>query len=226
MKLSTTNHLLFVIFLFLSAHLKAQTDSIRVRFIGNCGIHLSDGKTNIYSDFPYKSGAYHYMDFEESELDSVQENSIFLFTHKHADHFSGKNMRRVLKAKNGKKCTPRSLRRLQKVCDTISNFSITEIKTKHRFSLKHRSYLIEWNGKRIYISGDTERAEAIGQHTNLDAAFVPYWLIMDAKDKSIKIDATEIIVYHIAEVQIPSARENLTALYHPLIDQGEVFYID
>lgn len=226
MKLITTNHFLFFAFTLLFSSINAQTDSIRVRFIGNCGIHLSDGKTNIYSDFPYKSGAYHYMEFENSELDAVQPNSIFLFTHKHADHFSGKNMRRVLKAKSGKKCTPRSLRRLQKVCDMISNFTITEIKTKHRFSLKHRSYLIEWNGKRIYISGDTEHAEAIGQHTNLDTAFVPYWLIMDAKDKSIKIDAKQIIVYHIADVQIPSAKEGLKAPYHPLVDQGEVFYID
>ena len=226
MKLITINHLLVLLFTLLFSSVHAQSDSIRVRFIGNCGIHLSDGITNIYSDFPYKSGAYNYMVFDESELDSVQPNAIFLFTHKHADHFSGKNMRRVLKIKNGKKCTPRNLRRLQKVCDTIPNFSITEIKTKHRFSLKHRSYLIEWNGKRIYISGDTEHAEAIGQHVNLNAAFVPYWLIMDAKDKSIKIDAEKIIVYHIADVQIPSAKEGLKEPYHPLVEQGEVFYID
>lgn len=61
-----------------------QDKEIQIKFIGNCGLYMTDGELNIYSDFPYKSGAYGYMRYEESELDSVKENSVFIFTHKHA----------------------------------------------------------------------------------------------------------------------------------------------
>ncbi len=72
----------------------SQTKEIQIKFIGNCGLYMTDGTTNIYTDFPYKSGAYGYMEFEESELDSVKENSIFIFTHKHADHYSKKKVKK------------------------------------------------------------------------------------------------------------------------------------
>lgn len=34
----------------------AQSNEITIRFIGNCGLHFSDGTSNIYTDFPYVSG--------------------------------------------------------------------------------------------------------------------------------------------------------------------------
>ncbi len=66
-----------------------QGNEIKIKFIGNAGLYLTDGNINLYVDFPYKSGAYKYMEYDDSELDSIASNSILLFTHKHADHFSG-----------------------------------------------------------------------------------------------------------------------------------------
>ena len=51
---------------------------------------MTDGNLNVYTDFPYKSGTYNYMEFDSSELDSIKDNSIFIYTHKHADHYSKK----------------------------------------------------------------------------------------------------------------------------------------
>ncbi len=87
---------LFIITLIGSSNFGySQSNEIRIKFLGNCGLYLTDGTSNLYIDFPYKSGAYGYMKYDLTELDSIKENSIFLFTHKHADHYSKKNLKSI-----------------------------------------------------------------------------------------------------------------------------------
>lgn len=184
--------------LVFAAHIGfAQGKEISIKFIGNCGLYMTDGETNVYSDFPYKSGAFNYMEFDDAELDSVKENSIFIFTHKHPDHYSSKNMKRVLREKNGQKYGSWNIKELEQLGNTIPNFSVQAFKTKHRFSFKHYSYLITWHGKKIFLSGDTESAEIIGNISGIDWAFVPYWVVLDANEKNIKIDAKRRGLYHL-----------------------------
>ena len=206
----------------------SQTDKIKIEFIGNCGLYMTDGITNIYTDFPYKSGAHNYMEFDESELDSIKENSIFIFTHKHSDHYSKKNIKKVIKEKGGKKYGSWNIEELKNLKESVPNFSIQVFKTKHKWSSKHYSYLITWHDKKIFLSGDTESAETIGTVKNIDWAFVPYWILLDAKENDIKIDAEMFGVYHLATVQIPSAKENYDEIDNikPMVEQGEVFYIE
>lgn len=52
----------------------AQTNEITIRFIGNCGMYFTDGTTNFYVDFPYKSGAHNYMEYDSSELDNIKKD--------------------------------------------------------------------------------------------------------------------------------------------------------
>ncbi len=174
-----------------------QTNEIKIKFIGNCGLYMTDGNLNIYSDFPYKSGAYGYMEFDDSALDSIKNNSVFIFTHKHADHYSGKNMRKVLKAKGGTKFGPWNVKKLEEFANKNPDFDIQTFKTKHKYSFNHYSYLITWHGKRIFLSGDTESAETIGELKDLDWAFIPYWILYDANKKKIKIDTEKIGLYHL-----------------------------
>ena len=183
---------------------KAQSNEIKIKFIGNCGLYMTDGNMNIYSDFPYKSGAYGYMEFDNSELDSIKENSVFLFTHKHADHYSGRNMRKTLRSKGGKKYGPWNIKKLNKFAESNTDFEIQTFKTKHRFSFNHYSYLITWHGKNIFLSGDTESAETIGEIKNIDMAFLPSWIFIAAKEKDIKIDAKKIGLYHLYPNEIVS----------------------
>ena len=189
---------------------------------------MTDGKTNIYTDFPYRSGAFGYMEFDESELDSVKENSLFIFTHKHADHYSGGNVNNVIKQKGGKKYGAWNIDELIGLEKSVPNFSIQVFKTKHKWSCKHYSYLITWHDKKIYLSGDTESAETIRNIKNIDWAFVPYWLLKDANEKDIKIDSKMIGMYHLATIQIPSAIENGKSMDNlkPMIEQGEVFHLE
>lgn len=210
----------FLLLLFTSI---AQSSEIEITFIGNCGIHLSDGEISIYVDFPYKSGAYGYMSYEDTVLEEIIPNSTFIFTHQHNDHYSGRDLRRVIKTKGGQRFTQWNLRKLRKWAKTIPHFEIEAFRTKHTFSIRHRSYLITWHGKKIYLSGDTEHAETIGKMKDIDLAFVPYWLLIDAEEKEIDIDAKQFAIYHIAPVQIKSAKENWSdnENIHPLVEQGE-----
>jgi len=216
-----------VYWLLLSAIFCSAQTPLEIEFIGNCGLHLSDGKTNIYVDFPYKSGAYGYMEYDSVRLDSIENNSIFLFTHKHADHYSRKLLKQILKERNGKCFTQWKSKKLIKHFESNPDIGIEVFKTKHSFSLKHNSYLIKWHGKRIYLSGDTENAEKIATIKEIDWAFLPPWILDDAKEKNLQIDSEMIGVYHLAPSEIESAIEEWGDKKNivPLIKQGEIIIL-
>ncbi|MEI7660884.1 MAG: hypothetical protein WCK34_01740 [Bacteroidota bacterium] len=189
---------IFCIISFLSF---SQPGKIDIKFIGNCGFFMTDGKVNLYVDFPYKPGAYGYMTYDVKLLDSVPDHSIFLFTHGHADHYNKK----LFKLTRQKLYGPWPVRlflsgrrkyKLKELNASIPGFSVTEFKTSHRFSLKHCSYLIVWNGKRIFISGDTGSTDTVGNMKNLDMVIAPSWLIINAHDSNLKIDTKKIILCH------------------------------
>ena len=129
----------------------AQSNEIKIRYIGNCGLHITDGINHIYTDFPYKSGAYNHIEYEDSEIDSLKKNSFYIFTHKHADHYSKKLLKEVLKTKKGKAYGPWNISELERLDDSIPDFEIQTFKTKHRFSLNHYSFLITWHNKKIFF---------------------------------------------------------------------------
>jgi len=199
-----------------------QSNEIKIRYIGNCGLHISDGINHIYTDFPYKSGAHNYIEYDNSEIDNLKENSFYIFTHKHSDHYSKKLLKRALKTKNGKAFGSWNIAELESLDEIISGFEIKAFKTKHNFSLNHYSYLITWHNKKIFLSGDTENAETIGKMTNLDWAFVPAWLVVDSNEKDIKINTKMIGIYHIG----PKDNINITGEKVLMLKkQGEVISI-
>lgn len=208
-----------------------QSKEIRIEFMGNCGLYMTDGTTHIYTDFPYKSGAYNYMEFEEAELDSIKNNSIFIFTHKHADHYSKKNLKKALKEKNGRKFGVSNISDLEKLGEIIKDFEIKAFKTKHAFfgiPFRHYSFLITWHGKRIYLSGDTTDPRTIGKVKDIDWAFVPYWILNNAKQMGVAIDTKKYFVYHLYPQQIPSAKRNWDEVesIHPLTTPGEILTLE
>ncbi|MBF0598432.1 MBL fold metallo-hydrolase [Faecalibacter rhinopitheci] len=189
--------LLFFTIFWYSNFAFSQTNEIRIKFIGNCGLHLTDGKSNLYIDFPYKSGAYGYMNYEISEIDNIKDNSTFLFTHRHDDHYS-KEILKDLKSKHSSKIYGNwNVKKLDNLYSSFDDFEITAFKTKHKFTFNHFSYLITWHGKNIYISGDTVDGETISKVKNIDWAFMPYWLLLDTDKKNLKIDAKNIGIYHL-----------------------------
>jgi hypothetical protein len=182
--------------IFFTTAVSAQSSEIKIKFIGNCGMYLTDGKQNIYLDFPYKSGAFNYMKYAKNEVDSIKENAIFIFTHRHADHYS----RRLLRKLSGQKFDPFTISQLEKLNSSLPEFKITAFKTLHKvygISFKHYSYLITWHGKVIYFSGDTGDLDDLKNIKNIDVAFVNPWLYMKAMREKVKIDAKKFGLYHL-----------------------------
>lgn len=175
----------------------SQSNEIKIQFIGNCGLYLTDGKSNLYIDFPYKSGAYGYMKYDQTEIASIKENSTFLFTHRHADHYSKKILKQIKSKHKGNVFGNWNTKKFENLNNSFDDFKIQTFKTKHRFTFKHYSYLITWHGKRIYLSGDTETAETIATVKEINWAFVPYWILYDAKEKNLKIDTEKFGIYHL-----------------------------
>jgi L-ascorbate metabolism protein UlaG (beta-lactamase superfamily) len=196
----------------------SQSKEIKVKFIGNCSLFLTDGGQNIYIDFPYKSGAHGYMKYDKSEIDSIKSNPVFIFTHRHSDHYSKK----LLKKLKGKKYGPWNLSKLDQLNDPANEFSIQSFKTKHIFSLKHYSYLITWHKKKIFISGDTNNADTIAKISNIDWAFMPAWLTMDSIKKNLKLDVKMVGLYHIGPKDKITTENPIILL---LDKQGEVISI-
>lgn len=100
----------------------------------------------------------------------------------------------------GNKYGPWNIKEIKKIENSISDFTIESFKTQHKvfgISFEHYSYLIVWHNKRIFISGDTENADTVAKINNIDWLFAPSWLIMDAKEKNLTIDAEKIGVYHL-----------------------------
>ena len=158
-----------------------QSNEIKIKFIGNCGLYMTDGTTNIYTDFPYVSGAHNYMKYDKSELSTIKDNAVFIFTHHHTDHYDKKIVKK-LKRENGAQVYDSGNKgKLEQLNSLTNGFSIQPFKTKHKFTLKHYSYLITWHNKKIFLSGDTEDAKTISTVKNIDWAFVPSWLLSDAK---------------------------------------------
>ena len=173
-----------------------QSNQIKIKFIGNCGLHMTDGTSNFYFDFPYKSGAHKYMAYDKAEIDSIKDNAIFVFTHRHSDHYSHK----ILKKLDGQKFDPWNIPELEKLGNSIPEFKIQAFKTAHKvfgISFKHYSYLITWHGKKIYISGDTGDLDNLKNIKNMDWAFVNPWLYMNAKNENVPIDAQKTGLYHL-----------------------------
>jgi len=210
----------------------SQSNEIIIKFIGNCGLHLTDGESNFYIDFPYKQGAYRWMNpkllkydksrlfgtYNKSEVDSIKENAIFIFTHRHLDHYSKK----ILKKLDGKKYDPWNVAELTELNSSIPDFNIEAFKTKHKIKgiyWKHYSYLITWHGKKIYISGDTGDFEHVSKIKDIDWAFVNYW----SHEEHAKIDAKKFGIYHFDPIQkiIGEAPDNVLLL----INQGEIIRI-
>jgi|SRR5690554_4950978 len=151
------------------------------------------------------------MEYDKSEIDNIKDNAIFIFTHKHADHYSKK----ILKTLNGEKYGPWNVADLEKL-NGNDNFSIQPFKTKNKFSLSHYSYLITWHDKKIYLSGDTESAETIASVKGIDWAFIPAWIFLDARENNIEIDTKMFAMYHIGP------KDNIS-IEHPqyvLLDKG------
>ncbi len=71
----------------LTEKLTAGSEQLTATFIGNEAFKITDREVTLFTDFPYQSGAYGYMEYDEA-LVKRTPNSYCLFSHGHRDHFA------------------------------------------------------------------------------------------------------------------------------------------
>lgn len=179
--------------------------ALEARFIGNMAYAISDGRTTLFTDFPYESGYSIYMEYDPREIRSSTQASLSLITHRHGDHWdrplfekttwsvigpadalTGVDAARVVRS------LPVAPARTTVSFDALT---IDALPTPHA-KIGHYSYLVSWHGRRLYFSGDTDDAEELLAKQNLDVAFVPPWLYQRAQKSGRRIDARRIVIYH------------------------------
>lgn len=197
-------HILAVFLALWTAGAAAQdrAESLKFTFIGNTSYEITDGKSTILLDFPYKSGANGHMEYD---LEKVQPKGdvLCLITHAHDDHFDPALYEDFQEKSNWTIFAPHeALDKVKKpkpiAWENFAQFkdaSIVAIKTPHS-NVVHHSYAINWKGLRIYVAGDTYSVAQLAQQTDLDVAFVSTWLLEEFRKLGRKIDADRVVVYH------------------------------
>jgi L-ascorbate metabolism protein UlaG (beta-lactamase superfamily) len=190
---------LLALLLLSPAFLAPQPARLTATFIGNMAFAISDGKSTLYTDFPYESGAFGYMRYDFDAIPKAPGDALCLITHGHRDHFDAARFEKM----DAMVIAPPELAAtLPK--DRVIPFSsrmvwndvaIEAFKTPHG-SIDHASYFVTWKGLRLYFTGDTDSTREFLAARDLDAAFVSPWLLKEVRDQGGRIDARRVIVYH------------------------------
>jgi L-ascorbate metabolism protein UlaG (beta-lactamase superfamily) len=190
------------------------TPGLEARFIGNMAYAISDGATTLFTDFPYQSGYSVYMEYDAAEIRSRTAGAVSLITHRHGDHWDAPLFNRtgwkvVAPADALAGVAPSRVVRALPVepsrsTVTVNGISVEAIATPHA-GIGHYSYVVNWHGRRLFFSGDTEDPEALLAARNLDVAFVSPWLFQSARKSGRAIDARRIVIYHhtASETSVP-----------------------
>jgi L-ascorbate metabolism protein UlaG (beta-lactamase superfamily) len=176
----------------------AAAAPLQAQFIGNMAFAVTDGKTVIYTDFPYESGAFGYMTYDFAKVPKAP-GSLFLITHGHKDHFDAALFAKM----DGKVIAPPKIAATlpaDRVIPfapkmTYRDITVESFPTPHG-DADHASYLVTWHGVRLYFTGDTDSADQLLAMKNLDYAFVSPWLLGAVAQKKARIDARTVICYH------------------------------
>ena len=170
---------------------------LEVDFIGNMAVRVTDGRQALVSDFPYQSGASGYMEYDDDILDDIG-SGVALISHGHADHWD----QELFESTDLDVIAPPALTadidpdRVIEWSDEIAlgNIVVRPVATPH--IEPHSSYLVEWGGRRLYFTGDTESVDALLEQRDLDAVFISPWLLRDVLARNLDVDTELFVVYH------------------------------
>ena len=177
---------------------QATAPSVEGRFIANAGFVISDGETTILVDFPYRSGAFGYMEYDDNELEA-RDNALCVFTHRHADHFDAGLIERLGCSVAGSPEVLGLVDARQRAGSgpewEFGSASIRCVESVHS-NVDHCSYVIDWHGTAIYVAGDVEELSALAQVEHLDVAVIPAWLSPQVGQIRQRFPQARIVITH------------------------------
>ncbi|MDF1548424.1 MAG: hypothetical protein P1P88_11425 [Bacteroidales bacterium] len=182
--------------IFFPMYVYAQ--NIEIKYIGNCAYKIKLDSVEIFTDFPYESGAYGYMEYILDSVNLNKSNQYLLFTHQHKDHYSSSLVKKAGLKKYRPRMPKRKKKQLFQELETKFGIAVKVFKTKHRYSIKHNSLAIEWKGRRVFIFGDTENDFPEYLHKNyIDLMFITSWQLPKLKQKNKDYNIKNMVIYHL-----------------------------
>ena len=179
----------------------AGAAELTVTYIGNMAFHITDGETTLLSDFPYKSGAHGYMEYDIDDVPPI-ENGLSLVTHAHADHWNKDQFEKMDLSVLGPSSVTDKVDP-EKVIPfdadepmTFRGIEVQAIEMPHGPPKQHYSYLVTWHDLRLYFTGDTETPADILQREDIDIMFITPWLIRTIERQDLTLDTKVLVVYH------------------------------
>ena len=179
----------------------AAAGELTVTFIGNMAFHITDGETTLLSDFPYRSGAYGYMEYDMDDVPPIK-NGVSLITHSHGDHwykdqFAKMDLSIIGPTSVTNKVDPKKIVPFDPDGPmTFRDIEVQAIEMPHKLSPQHYSYLVTWHGLRLYFPGDTETPADMLHREDIDIMFISPWLIRTIERQDLTLDTKVLVVYH------------------------------
>jgi uncharacterized protein len=173
--------------------------TLDLALVGNAAVQVTDGKLTLVTDFPYRSGAFGYMEYASSQV-WTGRNVVSLITHRHDDHveierLKGLSWRVIGPQEVTQQLPPASVIPLEAASGVAPGLRIDALPTPHA-DVQHFSYVVEWHGRRFYFSGDTEDPSSVLNQTGLDIAFVTPWMLKAVTSSGRRVDAARVVIYH------------------------------
>lgn len=199
----TKLHRAILLFALVLSPVAVHAGELTITFIGNQAFHITDGETTLLSDYPYISGAFGYMEYDEKDVPEIKDG-LHLITHFHTDHWVAR-LFSAMEQKTKIIAPPGITKRLDP--DRVIPFTPTEpmthkditvqpIEMPHALAKEHFSYLVTWHGKRLYFMGDTETPADILKQKDLDVLFITPWIVRTIERQNLTVDAKQLILYH------------------------------
>jgi pimeloyl-ACP methyl ester carboxylesterase/L-ascorbate metabolism protein UlaG (beta-lactamase superfamily) len=178
---------------------RTQAPTLSLALVGNAAIHITDGKVMLVTDFPYRSGAFGYMEYAREQV-WTGGNVVSLITHRHEDHVAIETLKtlnwRVVGPQEVTTQLPAGAIVAANAASTIDPaLKIDALRTPHA-DVEHYSYVVEWHGRRFYFSGDTEDPSSALNQQGLDIAFVTPWMLKAIASNGRRLDAARVVIYH------------------------------
>jgi hypothetical protein len=171
--------------------------SLSVRFIGNEAFVITDGRTTIVTDFPYRSGAFGYMTYERPA--AFPGKVLALITHGHVDHFDPAEWRDSSWSILGPREVTQGLAVGHRLApDSVVSFGRFVIRPRRspHADTEHYSYLVDWGALRLYFSGDTEDPASLLTAKGVTHAFLTPWLWTTLFRGAERLGGWEVIIQH------------------------------
>lgn len=202
----------------------AAGERMSIRFIGNAGIEISDRREAVLIDFPYRSGAFGYQKYGSNELFVRKPGARCFFTHAHDDHFDLGLAKKIGCEIAGPKAVMDAAKGAvlwgPGPIFTRSYIAIHCVSTPH-VDVDHCSPRINWNGYRIYISGDVETVDdLLAESTQFDTIVLSHWLKRHVPAIRAKQPKAKILIHHRSWLDGDECEDCLAPA------QGEVISLD